>query len=159
MWKNPVHSPVDAVEILLILTITNFVLVFRHMDKSSAQSFLPLSPARFHVLLALAGGDKHGYAILKDVSQLSEQKIRLSASTLYSVLDRLTEDALIEESGSRPDPALDDDRRRYHRLTPLGREVARLETERLEQVLSAARNRNLGPNRMNGLNGPETELP
>ncbi len=105
--------------------------------------FLPLSPPRFHVLLALAEGDKHGYAILKDVGKLSGGKVRFSASTLYSVMDRLEEDGLIEESASRPDPSLDDERRRYFRLTRRGTQVASAEAERLEGVLAAARARHL----------------
>jgi DNA-binding PadR family transcriptional regulator len=109
-----------------------------------AEGFLPLSPARFHVLVALSGGERHGYAILKDVERLSEGKVRFSASTLYSVLDRLEEDGLIEESSVRPDAALDDERRRYYRLTRLGTKVAEAETSRLENVLAALRERRLG---------------
>jgi DNA-binding PadR family transcriptional regulator len=111
--------------------------------KNDPESFLPLSPSRFQVLLALAEGDKHGYAVLKDVERLSDGKLRLSASTLYSVLDRLEEDGLIEESEERPDPALDDERRRYYRLTGLGAGVARAEAKRLERMLDAARSRRL----------------
>lgn len=111
--------------------------------KKSPESFLPLSPSRFQVLLALAEGHKHGYAILKDVERLAEGKLRLSASTLYSVLDRLEEDGLIEESEERPDPSLDDERRRYYRLTELGARVASGEAERLQGMLVAARARKL----------------
>lgn len=109
--------------------------------KRNAPDFLPLTPARFQVLVALAESDKHGYAILKDVSRLSAGSVRLSASTLYSVLDRLEEDALIEESGERPAPELDDERRRYYRLTKLGAEVARLEAQRLDTIVRAAKAR------------------
>jgi DNA-binding PadR family transcriptional regulator len=104
-----------------------------------AQSFLPLTPGRFHVLVALASGDKHGYGILKEVARQSDGSVRFSTSTLYSVLDRLHEDGLIEESGERPDPALDDERRRYYRLTELGVRVVRAEAGRLEPMLAAAR--------------------
>ena len=115
----------------------------RKKRATKADSFLPLTPARFHVLVALAGGEKHGYAILKDVARLSEDKVRFSASTLYSVLERLEEDGLIAESQERPDPALDDERRRYYRLTELGTKVAEAEATRLELILSAARARRL----------------
>lgn len=107
--------------------------------KRGAERFLPLTPGRFHVLVALADGEKHGYGILKEVAQQSEGKVRLSASTLYSVIDRLQEDGLIEESGHRPDPALDDERRRYYRLTDLGVRVVRAEAERLQAMVSAVR--------------------
>ena len=115
----------------------------RSKKRPVADDFLPLSPPRFHVLLALAGGDKHGYAILKDVENLSDGKVRFSASTLYGVIERLDEDGLIEESDERPDPALDDERRRYYRLTEMGASVASAEAERLEHVLEAARMRRL----------------
>ncbi len=108
-------------------------------SKRGAGSFLPLTPGRFHVLVALAAREKHGYGILKEVSRQSEGKVRFSTSTLYSVIDRLEEDGLIEESGDRPDPALDDERRRYYRLTGLGVEVVRAEAARLEPMLSAVR--------------------
>ncbi len=113
------------------------------IQKSEMESFLPLTPSRFHVLLALAGGEKHGYAILKEISRQSSGRIKTSVSTLYSVIQRLENDRLIIESEERPDPALDDERRRYYRLTDLGQAVARAETERLEDVISVARTRNL----------------
>jgi DNA-binding PadR family transcriptional regulator len=108
-------------------------------SKRGAESYLPLTPGRFHVLVALAAGDKHGYAILKEVAHQSEGRVRFSTSTLYSVIDRLQEDGLIEESGDRPDSALDDERRRYYRLTELGVGVVRAEAARLEPMLSAVR--------------------
>ena len=107
--------------------------------KRTKQSFVPLTPARFEVLVSLASGDKHGYAILKDVERRSEGAVKFSVSTLYSVLDRLHEDGLIRESSERPDPSLDDERRRYYCLTPLGSEVAAAEAERLARTLSQAR--------------------
>ena len=107
--------------------------------KRGARHFLPLSPGRFHVLVALAGGERHGYGILKEVAGQSAGKVRFSTSTLYSVIDRLEEDGLIEESGDRPDPALDDERRRYYRLTTLGAQVLRAEAERLAPMVSAVR--------------------
>jgi DNA-binding PadR family transcriptional regulator len=103
----------------------------------------PLTPAMFHVLVALADGDKHGYAILKDVRRRTDNRVRLSAGTLYAVIKRLLDDDMIAESDERPDPALDDERRRYYRLTAFGREVAVAEAERMEQALSLARAKRL----------------
>jgi DNA-binding PadR family transcriptional regulator len=93
----------------------------------------------FQVLVALADGEKHGYAILKEVARHSDGKLRLRAGTLYAVLARFVEDGLIEESPERPDPALDDERRRYYRLTGRGRTVALAEAGRLTEVLDQAR--------------------
>jgi DNA-binding PadR family transcriptional regulator len=113
------------------------------MPKRDPQPFLPLSPAMFHVLVALADGDKHGYAILKDVKRRTEGSVRLSAGTLYAVLKRLLDDALVLETDERPDPALDDERRRYYQLTPFGRQVAVAEIERMERAIALARAKQL----------------
>jgi DNA-binding PadR family transcriptional regulator len=102
------------------------------------ESYLPLTPALFHVLLALADGDKHGYAILKDVSLRTGGDVRLSTGTLYGIIKRLLQDGMIEESRRRP-PAQDDERRIYYHLTPLGQRVAAAEAERHEKVLALAR--------------------
>jgi len=107
------------------------------------ESFLPLTPAVFHVLVALAAGEKHGYAILKDVSRRSGGRVTLNVGTLYAVLKRLDEDGLIEESEERPDPALDDERRRYYRITKDGAAVARAEVRRMEGAVAMARSANL----------------
>lgn len=101
--------------------------------------FLPLTPAMFHVLLALADGEKHGYAILKEVARRTGGQVEMRAGTLYTVLKRFLADDLIEESEERPDPALDDERRRYYRLTDLGLAVARAEADRLAETLRQAR--------------------
>jgi DNA-binding PadR family transcriptional regulator len=93
----------------------------------------------FQVLLALADGEKHGYAILKEVSRRSGGKVTLRAGTLYTVIKRFVDDGLIEESDARPDPALDDERRRYYRLTERGRAVAVAETDRLSETVTQAR--------------------
>jgi DNA-binding PadR family transcriptional regulator len=98
--------------------------------------FLPLTPAAFHVLLALADGPKHGYAILKDVEERTGGEVRLSTGTLYGLIKRFLDDELIVELA----PAVDDDeRRRPYKLTPLGRSVAASEASRLEQLVAAAR--------------------
>lgn len=113
------------------------------MSKPSPESYLPLTPAMFHVLVALADGDKHGYAVLKDVKRRTDGAVRLSAGTLYAVLKRLLDDGLIVEADERPDPALDDERRRYYQLSGLGRRVAVAETERMERAIALARAKQL----------------
>ncbi len=99
---------------------------------------LPLTPALFHVLLALAAGDKHGYAILKHVAERSDGAVSLSTGTLYGIIKRLLDEGWIEEVRRRPPAAEDDARRRYYRLTPFGRQVALAEARRLEQMVAAA---------------------
>ena len=103
----------------------------------------PLTPAMFHVLLALAGDDLHGYAILKEVELRTAGEVKLSTGTLYGIIKRLLNDGLIIERRERPSAADDDERRRYYRLTPKGREVASTEAERLEKVVALARSRRL----------------
>ena len=110
--------------------------------QSNAEPFGPLTPSMFHVLLALAGDDLHGYAILKEVELRTGGKVRLSTGTLYGIIKRLLNDGLIVELRSRPADS-DDERRRYYRLTPPGRQVAAAEAERMDEVLSIARSRNL----------------
>lgn len=104
-----------------------------------ADSFLPLTPAMFQVLVALADGDKHGYAVIKEVRRRTNDKVQLGAGTLYAIVKRLLDGGLIIECDERPDPALDDERRRYYRLTSDGRAVAQAETRRLEEVLDQAK--------------------
>lgn len=111
--------------------------------KNDVARYLPLTPALFHVLLALADGEKHGYAILKEVSTRTDDKVRLSTGTLYGIIKRLLEDGMIEEPSRRPASNLDDERRRYYRLTPLGRQVAQAEAARLEEILLMARAKKL----------------
>jgi DNA-binding PadR family transcriptional regulator len=102
----------------------------------------------FHVLLSLADGEKHGYVISKEIARRTDNEVRLSAGTLYGIIKRLLEDGFIEESDERPDFSLDDERRRYYRLTKQGVALAEAEAERLERVLAMARaKRVLGPER------------
>jgi len=108
-----------------------------------AELLLPLTPALFHVLLALADGEKHGYAIMREIRARTGDA--LGTSTLYGIIKRLVEDELIEECAERPDPALDDERRRYYQLTDLGRAVAVAESRRLEVTLGVARAKRLIP--------------
>src|SRR3984957_7905704 len=103
----------------------------------------PLTPAMFHVLLALAGDDLHGYAILKDVELRTNGEVKLSTGTLYGIIKRLLNDGLIAERRERPAAIHDDERRRYYRLTPKGRDVAAAEAGRLEKVVALARSRRL----------------
>jgi len=105
--------------------------------------FLPLSPPVFQVLLALADGDKHGYAILKEVEQRTEGKVVLSTGTLYAIIKRLLTDGFIEELDERPAAQEDDQRRRYYALTPFGRKVAVAEANRMEEILESARSKRL----------------
>ena len=102
------------------------------------ESFLPLPSATLHILVALGAGEKHGYAIMRDVEALSDGAVRLGPGTLYGSVKRLLADGLIEEMTSRPDPALDDQRRRYYRLTGLGERVCAAELQRLEALVRRA---------------------
>ena len=107
----------------------------RHDD---AGDFLPLTPAIHHILLALADEERHGYAIMLEVARLTEGT-RMGPGTLYGTLKRLLASRLIEEADERPDPELDDERRRYYRITKLGRDVLRAESSRINVLLRAAR--------------------
>ena len=113
------------------------------MTKRDPQELLPLTPAMFYVLVALADGDTHGYQILKDVEQLTSGTVRLSTGTLYGIIKRLLNDGLIRECG-RGDPEKKiDERRRSYELTAFGRSVARAEAVRLEQTLAIAKRKML----------------
>jgi DNA-binding PadR family transcriptional regulator len=107
------------------------------------QQLLPLTPAVFHILLALAAGKRHGYAIMQDVADLTGGQMRLGPGTLYRSMRTMLEAGLIEESAERPDPALDDERRRYYRLTDFGQRVGQAEVARLDGLIGAARARQL----------------
>lgn len=113
------------------------------MDKFRPETFLPLTPVAFEILLALADGERHGYSILQEVETRSGGALALHAGTLYRALARLLESDLIEELSVSPDPSNADERRRYYRLTQRGIAVARAEASRLEGQLAAARARRL----------------
>lgn len=98
-----------------------------------------LQPAVFHILMALADEDRHGYAIIQEVHSRTNGDVRLSAATLYRSIQRMLEDELIEEVHERPAPELDDERRRYYRLTTTGRRAAREEANRLAELVRLAR--------------------
>lgn len=103
------------------------------------RSFLPLTPLAFQVLLALADSERHGYGIIREVDERTDGLIRLRTGTLYTLLQRLLDEDLIETSNVRPDPEDDDERRKYYRLTALGKDVLGAEARRLESLLGEAR--------------------
>jgi DNA-binding PadR family transcriptional regulator len=113
-------------------------------DKSP-DDLLPLTPAVFHILLALSAGERHGYAIMREVEQDTGGSLKMGPGTLYGTLKRVIASGLVEESDERPDPELDDERRRYYRLTPFGLRVAEAEAGRLERLVAEARARRLLP--------------
>src|SRR5438445_6033160 len=108
-------------------------------NASSPESFLPLKPHWFHVLLSLADQDQHGYGIMQEVLERTHGKVRLWPATLYGTLQRLIDADLIDESRHRPVPEQDDVRRRYYRLTPFGRRVLTAESHRLEDLVRVIR--------------------
>jgi DNA-binding PadR family transcriptional regulator len=112
---------------------------------NEVDELLPLPPVTFHILVALAEEDRHGYAIMQEVSQRTDGAIKLGAGTLYRSIQRMLEQGLISEVSSRPAPELDDERRRYYRITPFGRTVAKAEAGRLVQMLKLARASGLAP--------------
>ncbi len=109
------------------------------------ESLLPLTPAVFHILLALADNERHGYGIMQEIGRRTDGKLRMGPGTLYGSIKRMLADGLIEKSGERPDPALDDERRHYYRLTDFGQRVVRAEAQRLAQLVNAARAKQLLP--------------
>ena len=105
----------------------------------------PLTPAIVHILLALADEDRHGYGIMQEVLRLTDGAVRLGPGTLYGTIKRLLTARFIEEADERPDPALDDERRRYYRITPLGRRALSAESSRVATLLAAARAKKVYP--------------
>jgi len=103
------------------------------------ESLLPLPSATFHILLALSADDHHGYAIIQEVARRTNNRLKLGAGTLYRSLQRMLEQGLIIETGDRPDPKYDDERRRYYRITRYGESVARAEANRLTELVKLAR--------------------
>jgi DNA-binding PadR family transcriptional regulator len=115
------------------------------MHDSKPDSLLPLPTAVFHILIALADRDRHGYSIMQDVAARTEGKVRLSAGTLYSSIRRMLEQGVIEELAESPDPSSTDERRRYYRLTRFGKRVAAAEVDRLNALVQQARVTGLVP--------------
>ena len=117
-------------------------------DRDDApDALLPLPPITFHILMALADEDRHGYAIIQDVAARTDGAVTLGAGTLYRSMQRMLEQGLIAEVRERPAPELDDERRRYYRLTPFGLEVARAEAARLTNLIRLARASGFVPRR------------
>jgi DNA-binding PadR family transcriptional regulator len=115
------------------------------MNAPDPSAFLPLPLATFHILLAVAEDDRHGYGIIQDVAARTGGSLKLSAGTLYRSIQRMLEDGLIVETATRPDPEDDDERRRYYRITRLGTAVARAEAARLSDLVRFARAAGLAP--------------
>ena len=113
------------------------------MNKSSrkADDMLPLTPAVLHILLALADGERHGYGIMQEVTRRAGGQVKMGPGTLYGSLKRMLADGLVEEAGERPDSALDDERRRYYRLTGFGLRVMQAEVLRLHQIVQLAQSK------------------
>src|SRR5262252_10448177 len=117
------------------------------VDKHEIDALLPLPPATFHILMALAEEDRHGYAIIQDVAMRTGGELKLSAGTLYRSIQRMLEQGLIVEPRERPAPSEDDERRRYYRITPLGTAVAKSEARRLADLVRMARAQGFAPGR------------
>lgn len=115
------------------------------MNKTSShpEQFNPLTPAVFHILLALADQERHGYDIMQQAAAATDGRMQMGPGTLYGSIKRMMRDGLIEESDERPDPELDDSRRRYYRLTEPGRKVLAAEVERLSRLVEHARRKDL----------------
>ncbi len=107
------------------------------------ENFLPLTPAVFHILLALADQERHGYSIMREIEVQTEGSIRIGPTTLYRSIKRMLADGLIVELDERPDPELDDERRRYYKLTGLGEQVMVAETQRMARTVGIARKKPL----------------
>ena len=107
-------------------------------NQSSAGDLTPLSPAFFHILLSLGEGERHGYALKREIAKRTEGKLKLGPGVLYGSINKMLELGLIEESAERPDPHLDDERRRYYRITNYGKRVARAEAARMRDLAEMA---------------------
>ena len=142
------RSPPEPVNHPLVAPSNYVHCGYTHPVNTEAESLLPLPPATFHILVALADEDRHGYAILKDVAARSGGAVKLSAGTLYRSIERMLEQGLIREISSRPAKEMDDERRRYYRITPFGRAVAMAEARRLAQMLALARASGLAPRKV-----------
>src|SRR6476469_7447405 len=114
-------------------------------ERLDPEKLLPLTPSVFHILLALSDGDLHGYGIMQEVSEHTEGQIKLGPGTLYGAIKRLLSDRLIVEVDERPDPELDDERRRYYRLTDFGQRVLKAEVRRISKMVAVAQRKKLIP--------------
>jgi DNA-binding PadR family transcriptional regulator len=116
-------------------------------QRSDLEKLLPLTPSVFHILLALSDGDLHGYGIMQEVAEHTAGQIRLGPGTLYGAIKRLLSTGLIVEANERPDPELDDERRRYYRLTDFGQQVLKAEVQRMSRMISVVQRKRLLPKR------------
>jgi len=112
-------------------------------ENDDAEALLPLTPAVFQILLALSDGERHGYAIMREIEASTQGQLRIGPGTLYRSIKQMLAQGLIAEADERPDPALDDERRRYYRLTDFGQRVAAAEARRLARLVAQARQRHL----------------
>jgi DNA-binding PadR family transcriptional regulator len=112
-------------------------------EQDDIEALLPLTPAMFHILLALSGGERHGYAIMREIAASTQGQLRVGPGTLYRSIKQMLAQGLIVEADERPNPALDDERRRYYRLTDFGQRVAAAEARRLARLVAQARQRRL----------------
>ena len=112
------------------------------------EDLLPLSPAVFHILLALTDGERHGYGIMQEIFQKTDGTVRMGPGTLYGSIKRMLADGLIQETNERPDPEMDDERRRYYRLTDFGQRVLQAEAQRMAKIVRLAQLKHV-------LDGPE----
>jgi DNA-binding PadR family transcriptional regulator len=112
-------------------------------DVDDVEALLPLTPAVFHILLALCGGELHGYAIMREIEASTQGRLRVGPGTLYRSIKQMLAQGLIVETEERPDPELDDERRRYYRLSDFGQRVAAAEARRLARLVAQARERRL----------------
>lgn len=113
------------------------------MNTTAPHKLLPLTPTVFHILLALADGEKHGYSIMREVKTISAGQVTMGPGTLYGSIKRMLENNLIEESDERPDPAMDNERRRYYHLSDFGVRILEAEAARLNQLVNAIRAKRL----------------
>ena len=111
--------------------------------RPESEEVTPLTPAVFHVLLALVDKERHGYAIMQEVTESTKGRIKMGPGTLYGTIKRLLEACMIEESDERPDPELDDERRRYYRLTAIGQRAVKAEALRYAAMAEVARRKRL----------------
>ncbi len=113
--------------------------IFRpYWSVHAIDDLLPLAPAIFHILLSLAEGERHGYALKREIARRTDGKLNLGAGVLYGSISKMLAQGLIEESDERPDPHLDDERRRYYRVTPFGRKVAQADAARMRELVQLA---------------------
>jgi len=107
-------------------------------NRVAADDLLPLAPAVFHILLSLGEGERHGYALKREIARRTDGRLTLGAGVLYGSINKMLAQGLIEESDDRPDPHLDDERRRYYRITTFGRKVAQGEAARMRDLVDLA---------------------